>query len=148
MVDRGEDLVDLLRGEGRIEDMDLAREMAFRVDRLEEGARRRARKVVRAQRIDRRARKRLLGEDDLHAHPLRDPLEDLEIADERLFVDDVPRHQGTLTGLKFSCQGSPWALSSAMNGSGSNSSQVWTPFSVHMPSRNIFAPIIAGTPVV
>ena len=55
---------------------------------------------------------------------------------------------GTFTGLKVSFHGSPCFLSAAMNGSGSNSSQVWTPLVVHLPSRNIFAPIIAGTPVV
>ena len=64
------------------------------------------------------------------------------------FILSTTRNQGTLTGSKRSVHGRPCLLSSAMNGSGSNSSHVCTPFSVHFPSRNIFAPIIAGTPVV
>ena len=72
------------------------------------------------------------------------------IADRKPKVEpfSVRAGYGTLTGSKFSFQGSPWTFSSDMKGSGSNSSHVWTPLVVHLPSKNIFAPIIAGTPVV
>ena len=47
-----------------------------------------------------------------------------------------------------SCQGSPCLLSCSINGSGSNSSTLCTPGLLHLPVRNIIAPIMAGTPVV
>ena len=47
-----------------------------------------------------------------------------------------------------SCQGSPCLFSCSINGSGLNSSTLFTPGRFHSPLKNIMAPIMAGTPVV
>ena len=148
VVDEAEQLVDLLRRKRRREDVRLAAEVVVPVPRLEKRTRRRAREVFRAERIRRRARERLLRQQNLRARPVGDRLEHFKVPPQRGLVYHIAWHQPTLTGSKFSFQGRPCLFRSAMNGSGSNSSQVCTPFSVHLPSRNIFAPIIAGTPVV
>ena len=148
VVDEPQELVHLLGNKRRRKDVRLAAEVVVPVLRLEERTRRSAGEILRAERIYGCARKRLLRKEYLDARPVGDSLEDLQVALQRRLVDDVSRHQGTFTGSNVSFHGRPCLLSSAMNGSGSNSSQVWTPLAVHLPSRNILAPIIAGTPVV
>ena len=57
-------------------------------------------------------------------------------------------HQSTSTGLWFSLRGRPYLSSASRNGSGLNSSTVYTPGLVHSPVSIIKAPHMAGTPVV
>ena len=65
------------------------------------------------------------------------------------FIPDLPlRFYNSRSMLNSSCHGSPIWLSFSMNGSGSNSSTLYTPGRFHLPVRNIIAPIAAGTPVV
>lgn len=47
-----------------------------------------------------------------------------------------------------SCQGNPLSATFFKNGSGSNCSTLNTPAPLHCPVMNIYAPLIAGTPVV
>ena len=58
------------------------------------------------------------------------------------------RTYSTSTGLKFSIHGRPHLLRASMNGSGSNSSMLYTPGLFQVPFMMSMAPIMAGTPVV
>ena len=57
-------------------------------------------------------------------------------------------HQSTSFGSWLSLRGRPYWSRASRNGSGSNSSTVYTPGLIHFPVSIISAPHIAGTPVV
>ena len=115
----------------------------------------------------------LLGQQDLAACPLLHAQQDLAVAAQPGFIQQVAGgrqffqfrrdgsaecrkrrphiplvHQSTSTGLWFSLRGRPYLSSASRNGSGLNSSTVYTPGLVHSPVSIIKAPHMAGTPVV
>ena len=112
--------------------------------------------------------KRLLCQQDLCTGALLHPLQQFQIPAEPGFIHNIagrwhssrvkvqgfqflhrrPSGYGTSIGLKFSRQGRPHLFRASINGSGSNSSILYTPGLFHLPVSNIIAPIIAGTPVV
>ena len=107
MVDEPQEFVHLLWDKCRSENMCLTAKVVVTVLRLEKRTCRRAREILRAQRIDGSARKRFLRKEDANACTLGDVFKNLQIAYERRFVDDVSWHQGTLTGSNVSCHGRP-----------------------------------------
>ena len=92
MIYDAKQLIHLLGDERRREHVRFAAKAVVAVFRLEERTGRSARKVPGAQRIRRRAGVGLLREQDLHARPAGDAFQDLQIARQRAFVNDVPRH--------------------------------------------------------
>ena len=126
VVAHPDDLPEVRFGERGVVDVVLAvRHRLRREACLEEPARRRAVQMLRDQRIGLPRRERLLGEQDPDPRSLAHAGEEAAVAHERRLVEEIEgRPQSTFTGLKFSCHGSPCFGSSAMNGSGSNSSHV------------------------
>ena len=115
----------------------------------------------------------LLGQQDLAACPLLYAQQDLAVAAQPGFIQQVagggqgsqcslrevrqPRkgragvgqpHQSTRAGAWLSERGRPYLSRASRYGSGSNSSTVCTPLVVHLPVSSISAPHMAGTPVV
>ena len=105
----------------------------------------------------------LLRQKHIAARPLLQPPEDFQIVYQPLFLHHIGRcgyfsqpvrpvaerpHQSTSSGLKLSCHGSPHLFRASMNGSGSNSSMLYTPGFFQVPFITSMAPIMAGTPVV
>lgn len=66
----------------------------------------------------------------------------------RIFVGGVSWNQSSKSPSTISCHGKPLSATLAKNGSGSNSSTLNTPAPPHLPVSNIYAPVMAGTPVV
>ena len=116
---------------------------------------------------------RLLGQQHLAAGALGQTAQNFRVAGQGVFIQQVAGgrqffqfrrdgsaecrkrrphiplvHQSTSTGLWFSLRGRPYLSSASRNGSGLNSSTVYTPGLVHSPVSIIKAPHMAGTPVV
>ena len=132
-----------------------------------------ARKVRGQHRVDVKVGERLLRQQNLAAGALLHAKQNLTIAAQLPFVQQVagggqggqrfvrklcqPQkgragvsqpHQSTRAGLWLSERGRPYLSRASRYGSGSNSSTVCTPLVVHLPVSSIRAPHIAGTPVV
>ena len=150
MVTYPNNLTKIRLNEGRIVDMILTPwHRLCRETRFKQSACRRSVQVLRNQRIGLPNGIGLLSQQNLDTRRLAYMRQKAAVSNKRGLVNlIIGGFQSTFTGLKFSFHGKPCFGSSAINGSGSNSSHVYTPGFVHFPSRNIFAPIIAGTPVV
>ena len=132
-----------------------------------------ARKVRGQHRVDVKVGERLLRQQNLAAGALLHAKQNLTIAAQLPFVQQVAGggqggqrfvrklcqphkgragvsqpHQSTRAGLWLSERGRPYLSSASRYGSGSNSSTVCTPLVVHLPVSSISAPHMAGTPVV
>ena len=66
----------------------------------------------------------------------------------RIFVGGMSWNQSSKSPSTISCHGKPLSATLVSNGSGSNSSTLNTPAPPHLPVSNIYAPVMAGTPVV
>ena len=132
-----------------------------------------ARQIRSQHRVNIKVGKGLLGQQDLAACPLLHAQQDLAVAAQPGFIQQVagggqcsqcslgevrqPRkgwagvgqpHQSTRAGAWLSERGRPYLSRASRYGSGSNSSTVCTPLVVHLPVSSISAPHMAGTPVV